>query len=130
MLATKVPQDGRDLVLVVDDDEDTAESVREALDILGYASHTAPNGKVALDYLRSAPTKYRVVLLDLMMPVMDGRDFLREYRADDAISGIPVIVVTAVPDGELLRVTAADAVAFLQKPIDLAQLEDALREYC
>jgi CheY-like chemotaxis protein len=126
----KLPQDGRDLVLVVEDDEDTAESVREALDVLGYASHVAPNGKVALDYLRSAPRKYRVVLLDLMMPVMDGRDFLREYRADDAISGIPVIVVTAVPDGVPSRVTTAGAVAFLQKPIDLAKLQDALRQYC
>jgi CheY-like chemotaxis protein len=92
---------------------------------MGYKSDLAKNGKVALDSLRTRPAKYCVVLLDIMMPVMDGWDFLKERRADAAISSIPVIVLTAILEGP-----PKDAVAFLQKPIDLVKLDETLREYC
>jgi DNA-binding response OmpR family regulator len=119
----------RPIVLVVEDDEETAVGLREALDIMGYESDVATNGKVALDYLRRSPVKYCVVLLDIMMPVMDGWDFLKERRAEGTISGIPVIVVTAVLD-DRPRAVAAGAVAFLQKPLDLSTLQATIQEYC
>jgi DNA-binding response OmpR family regulator len=117
------------MVLIVEDDEDTAESLRDALGVMGYKADIAGNGKVALDCLRRGPTNYCLVLLDLMMPVMNGWDFLSEHRADNTISGIPVIIVTAIPRGQT-RGAAIDATAFLQKPVDTARLAAALRQYC
>jgi DNA-binding response OmpR family regulator len=123
------PPSGRRVVLVVEDDEETAVGLREALDLMGYESDVATNGKVALDYLRRTPSKYCVVLLDIMMPVMDGWNFLKERKAEGTMSGIPVIVVTAVLD-DRSRAVAAGAVAFLQKPLDLSKLHETLRQYC
>jgi DNA-binding response OmpR family regulator len=76
------------MVLIVEDDEDTTESFRDAIEVMGYEPDLAGNGKVALEHLRREPTKYCLVLLDLMMPVMNGWDFLSEHHADDTISGI------------------------------------------
>ena len=117
------------MVLIVEDDEDTAESLKDTIEVMGYKADIAGNGKMALDCLRRAPTKYCLVLLDLMMPVMNGWDFLSEHHADDTISGIPVIIVTAIPRGQT-RGAATDATAFLPKPVDTARLEAALRQYC
>ena len=117
------------MVLIVEDDEDTAESLKDTIEVMGYKSDVAGNGKVALDYLRQEPTKYCLVLLDLAMPVMNGWGFLSEYHSDSTISGIPVIVVTAIPRVHA-RVAAEDAAGFLQKPVDTVRLEAALRHYC
>lgn len=117
------------MVLIVEDDEDTAESLKDAIEVMGYGSDLAANGKVALEHLRREPNKYRLVLLDLMMPVMNGWEFLSEHHADDRISSIPVIIVTAIPKGQT-RNAGGDAAAFLSKPIDMARLKDALRQYC
>jgi DNA-binding response OmpR family regulator len=116
-------------VLIVEDDEDAAESLRDAVDVMGYKAEIAGNGKVALEHLRTEPTQYCLVLLDLMMPVMNGWDFLSEHHADKAIAGIPVIIVTAMPRGQTKN-AANDATAFLQKPLDTARLAAALRQYC
>jgi len=61
--------------------------------------------------------------------VMDGWQFLKEQQVDGTISSVPVIVVTAVLDGES-KSAATQAVAFLQKPIDVAQLMGTLRQHC
>jgi DNA-binding response OmpR family regulator len=117
------------MVLIVEDDEDTAESLRDTIEVMGHKSEVAGNGKVALDYLRREPTKYCLVLLDLAMPVMNGWDFLSEHHGDSTISGIPVIIVTAIPRVHA-RVAPEDAAAFLQKPVDTVRLEAALHHYC
>jgi DNA-binding response OmpR family regulator len=85
----KSPQSRHGIVLIVEDDEETAESLKEALEVMGYESDVASNGQVALDYLRRTPIKYCLVLLDIIMPVMNGWDFLREQHADNSVSGIP-----------------------------------------
>ena len=84
---------------------------------------------MALEYLRKDPTKYCLVLLDLVMPVMNGWDFLAEHHGDGTISSIPVIIVTAIPTAHT-RGAATDATAFLPKPVDTARLKAALRQYC
>jgi DNA-binding response OmpR family regulator len=120
---------GHEMVLIVEDDEDAAESLRDTIEVMGYKAEVAGNGKVALDYLRREPKKYCLVLLDLAMPVMNGWDFLSAHHGDDAISDIPVIVVTAIPRVHA-RLAGDDAAAFLQKPVDTVRLEAALRHYC
>jgi DNA-binding response OmpR family regulator len=117
------------MVLIVEDDEDTAESLKDAIAAMGHESEIAGNGKVALERLRSEPTKYCLVLLDLVMPVMNGWDFLTEHHGDKVISDIPVIIVTAIPRAHT-KGAATDAAAFLPKPVDTARLKAALRQYC
>jgi GAF domain-containing protein/DNA-binding response OmpR family regulator len=84
----------RDLpILVVDDDPALRELVRRLLEREGYAVQEAENGRAALARLREAPPG--LIVLDLMMPEMDGFDFVTAVRADEAWRAIPIIVVTA-----------------------------------
>lgn len=100
-------------VLVVDDDYDLRETLRDVLEDEGYLVQTAANGQEALDCLHdgSAP---EVVLLDLMMPVMDGWHFLDELQRDSALADIPVVVMSASQD----RGRGLGNTAFLSKPLD------------
>jgi CheY-like chemotaxis protein len=79
--------------LVVEDDDDTRRWLHHALDREGWQVSEAANGRQALEYLAKAPVD--VILLDLMMPEMDGFEFLAERRKSQALSRVPVIVVTA-----------------------------------
>ena len=102
-------------VLVVEDDPDIRDVLREMLEPEGYEVATAEHGEDALAWLRThlAPC---AILLDLMMPVMDGPTFLRALRAEGSLSDIPVVVLSAAgPD--LLASTADDVMARLPKPI-------------
>ena len=105
------------VVLVVEDDESIRATLQEALESDGYAVVTAANGKECMDALRRFP-KTSVVLLDLMMPVMTGREFLDALLVDRVLGIIPVIVVSANADEK----TAAGARAYLKKPADLEKL--------
>jgi CheY-like chemotaxis protein len=79
--------------LVVDDDPETRELLRRLLEREGYQVAEAENGRVALDRIREA--RPGVILLDLMMPEMDGFEFVRRFRKHDAWLGIPIVVITA-----------------------------------
>src|SRR5262245_60660726 len=69
-------------VLIVDDDYPIRRTLAEILDEEGYASETAGNGRDALILLRDAPTRFRLIILDIMMPIMDGREFRVHQLAD------------------------------------------------
>jgi CheY-like chemotaxis protein len=88
-----VAERSRPLVLVVDDDLDLRESVREALADAGYETACAQNGDEALAYLQRSRTP-AAILLDLFMPVMNGWEFVRRLRGT-RFEAIPVIVVTS-----------------------------------
>jgi CheY-like chemotaxis protein len=85
---------GGPLVLIVDDDRDSRETARMILEEEGYKVDLASNGKAALERLRSGPLP-TLVLVDLMMPVMDGPAFLGELEASADLSTIPVVLMTA-----------------------------------
>jgi GAF domain-containing protein/CheY-like chemotaxis protein len=80
-------------VLVVDDDAGLRQLLRRMLEPEGYAVVEADNGRVALERLREVSPS--VVLLDLMMPEMDGFEFVAEFRRHEAWRGIPIVVITA-----------------------------------
>jgi CheY-like chemotaxis protein len=111
-------------ILVVDDDNDIRESLIELLEFEGYAAFGAANGKDALDQLRRHPAS--VILLDLMMPVMDGFEFRREQLADPQLSGIPVVIVSA---GGRCAQAAKElgALGCVQKPLDVPTLLRVIR---
>jgi CheY-like chemotaxis protein len=84
----------RDLpVLIVDDDEVLRQLLRRLLEPEGYKVVEAENGRVALDRLREVSPS--VILLDLMMPEMDGFEFVTEFRRHEAWRAIPIVVITA-----------------------------------
>jgi CheY-like chemotaxis protein len=112
-------------VLVVDDDLDTRESMREVLEDEGYIVNCVGNGREALDYLHRSPRPC-VILLDLMMPVMDGWQFRREQKLDPTIADIPLIVITATGKRPVL----IDADELVMKPLDVGRLFEAIGRYC
>jgi CheY-like chemotaxis protein len=111
-------------VLVVEDDDDTREVVVYVLETAGYRVVTATNGQLALDVLRSSPHPL-IVVLDMMMPVMDGWQFLAVLRASGELPKVPVIVVSA-SHGEHLSATGVRNV--LRKPIDMPKLLSVIEE--
>jgi CheY-like chemotaxis protein len=110
-------------VLVVDDDLSTREALSDLLQDRGYSVTTASDGREALNYLRDASPP-GIIILDLMMPVMDGWEFLRHQAHDPTLLDIPVIVVTAMPPRHPLR-----AKAVLQKPIQFESLLEMIERF-
>ncbi|HEX5475180.1 MAG TPA: response regulator [Vicinamibacterales bacterium] len=114
-------------VMIVEDDRDTREMLGRFLELEGFTVQTASNGRQALDTLKTGP-RACVILLDLMMPVMDGWQFRAAQTQDPGLSSIPVVVVTAA--GQRDHVPPIDADAWLSKPVDLERLVRTLDPFC
>jgi CheY-like chemotaxis protein len=116
-------------VLVVEDDADILRAVVQVLEDEGYAVRAAENGRVALAALREpGATPPCVILLDLMMPIMDGWQFRAEQLRDPALASIPVIVLTA--DGNAAeKAVLLNGVGALRKPVELLTLLEAIQPY-
>jgi CheY-like chemotaxis protein len=110
-------------VLLVEDDKDIREAVTAVLEAEGYTVLTAGNGQEALEILaRGRPC---VVLLDLMMPVMNGWDFMQEVKRSHRLDDLPVVVVSAYSERKAEGVRRV-----LRKPLDVNQLLAAVADYC
>jgi CheY-like chemotaxis protein len=107
-------------VLVVEDDEDVRQATVTFLSSAGYACLEAANGREALDRLPDL-ARPAVVILDVMMPVMDGLDFLQEVGRRGQLSRLSVVIVTASPSICEGR-TVADGFPVVQKPIAAGRL--------
>jgi CheY-like chemotaxis protein len=115
-------------VLVVEDDADIREALSQILEFEGYHVVCAANGQEALSYLKDSE-KPGLILLDLMMPVMDGWQFRAEQQKDNKISDVPVIIVSA--DGRVYQKAAAiGAAGYLRKPVELETLLTAVEKHC
>ncbi|HEY0160756.1 MAG TPA: response regulator [Thermoanaerobaculia bacterium] len=114
-------------MLVVDDDPSIRKMIIAALrrGEVSYSFLEAPNGRDALDLMRAEHPD--VVVLDLMMPVLSGWDVLRERADDDELKAIPVIVVSANRDPEVVTAVNAGICAFLPKPFDISALSALVR---
>jgi CheY-like chemotaxis protein len=113
-------------VLVVEDDPDLRESVCTVLDDAGYTSWPAENGEIALD--RAREERPCVILLDLMMPIMNGWEFRSEQLRDPKLSSIPVVIMTA--DGRAADKARTLHADYLRKPIHLDALLELVNDYC
>jgi CheY-like chemotaxis protein len=110
-------------VLIVDDDEALSEVLAEALEDEGLTVSRSAHGLDALSKLRSG-LRPDVILLDLMMPVMDGWTFRDEQSRDPSLSSIPVVVVTAA----LSLPKPIDARAIVRKPFKIDELLRAMND--
>jgi DNA-binding NtrC family response regulator len=113
-------------VLLVEDDDEQREMLRIALTTAGYDVATARNGRHALDHLRST-TGTCVLVLDLLMPVMDGVQFRAAQRRDRSLAWLPVVIISGALDAAQTAV-ALDARGFVRKPIDIDRLLGAVAE--
>jgi CheY-like chemotaxis protein len=112
-------------VLVVDDDVSIRRMIVAALRRDGYTFLEAANGREALDLMRGEHPD--VVVLDLMMPLVSGWDVLRERLSEPGLARIPVIIVSANRDPELVSAIDKGICAFLPKPFDIGALSALVR---
>lgn len=104
-------------LLVVDDNEDNRDMLSRRLRRLGYTVHTAEDGHVALAMMEA--TRFDMVLLDVMMPGLDGYAVLQRMKADDNLRGIPVIMISALQEiDSIVRCITLGAEDYLPKPFD------------
>ena len=116
-------------ILIVEDDDDIRESVLEILTDAGYPATGARHGEDALERLRGAPTLPGLILLDLMMPVMDGHEFRARQVLDPTLREVPVVLLTA--DVRLADSAAAlQVAAALRKPVSLVDLLAVVERFC
>ena len=112
-------------VLVVEDDEATRDMLRYLVESAGCSVVTAANGREALERLRNGLTP-SLILLDLMMPVMDGCEFDHVLAGDLQLSSIPTVVVTAFPE----RATGlARHLSVVQKPVEIDEVLALVKQY-
>jgi CheY-like chemotaxis protein len=110
-------------VLLVDDEFAIVEVLEAVLTDAGYRLVTAVNGRQALE--RAATHRPALILLDFMMPLLDGPGVLRALKADPALEDIPVILMTSLPEN-VVKERAQGYAAFIRKPFMIKQLLEAI----
>ena len=115
-------------VCVVDDDPDLRDALRLVLELRGYAVEEAEDGEAALTLLRERP-QCCLVLLDLMMPGMNGWEFRKAQRQAPELASIPVLVLSAIRDLPQ-QADEIEAVACLSKPVDIDHLLEVVGRHC
>ena len=114
-------------ILHVEDDD----YIRMTMDLIlqdeGYAVNAVSNGQEALDFLFTHPTLIDLILLDVMMPVMDGFSFCKERLKDKFMAEIPTIIYSADEHNKIKAESLG--IPFLNKPFDLDELYQAVDKY-
>lgn len=113
-------------ILIIDDEEGIREILTMSLEDEGYEIYQASNGVEALNLLRTIP-RPDLILLDYMMPVMDGKEFIEALNSDAELSqlNIPIVLITAFSRPEIEGISEV-----LYKPMDLDNLIKTAYEYC
>lgn len=107
--------------LIVEDDVDIRMTLKELLESEDFTVHTASNGQEGLNCLEKLEVRPDIILLDLYMPVMSGKAFLKKIKSHfPVLSSIPIIVMTAASTGEYPE--DFDHEFIIKKPIDVNQL--------
>jgi GAF domain-containing protein/CheY-like chemotaxis protein len=124
----EVAEPSRSTILVVDDDVSFRREMCEILEAEGFEVAAMSHGQEALDYLGSHPPP-GLILLDLMMPVMDGWALYAHLRMHPVLASVPTVIVSCV-DKSRVEPALLDASGYLEKPIRLSQLIDVARVHC
>lgn len=115
----------RQTILLVEDSPGIREAVASLLELEGYRVETAADGQEALAKLESMP-KPCLILLDLMMPTMDGWSFSAVREKDVRLAPIPLVLVSGAPNQE----APPEPGTVLKKPIDFKLLKEIVKNYC
>ena len=116
-------------ILIVDDDPITREGLRSILEKEGYPVAVADDGSAALSYLNGHPSP-SLILLDMMMPTVDGWQFLATLQQNPTWTEIPVIISTAMGVASSEWAESLGAVGLLKKPFDATELLEPVRQFC
>jgi CheY-like chemotaxis protein len=114
-------------IMVADDDVDIREVIALVLQAYGFEALTAADGEEVLSAMQDHPD-VRLLLLDLMMPRLSGRETMKKLKADPTLCKVPVVIISGDNDARDAASTLG-AVAFLRKPIDLEALMAAVNRY-
>jgi CheY-like chemotaxis protein len=117
------------LIFIVEDSVDIRELITLFYESEGYEVGTAANGQQALDTLHSLEELPSFLLLDLMMPTMDGYEFRKLQEKDSILAGIPIVVMTADSNAST-RAISLGAHGYIKKPVDLSSLIDIASKFC
>ena len=118
----------RATILLAEDNSDTREAIAQVLAVEGYTVITAVHGKQALEQLQ-AGLRPALILLDLMMPVMDGWEFRKAQLGEPALAAIPVVLISA--HDEVARAgTALHAAGVVRKPVDIEEMLRTIEALC
>lgn len=113
-------------ILIVEDNTDIRELLKLSIEMDGYTVNTAANGQEALETLSKLDPPC-LILLDLMMPIMDGWKFVEELEKDKRLNSIPYVLLTAYAEsGNDIK----NARAIIKKPIDFEILNSTLKNFC
>ncbi len=116
-----------DSVIIIEDDDEIRDALREVLEHEGFPVTTYRNGKEALEGLPKV-ARPGLILLDLMMPIMDGWQFMRcRTQLPDSHASVPVVLVSAVADYK--KALETGAAGFLRKPVDLDVLLQTVKHH-
>jgi CheY-like chemotaxis protein len=118
----------RDYILIVEDDFDIREALTQILEEEGYVVRGAANGREALDVANEGAAP-KLILLDLMMPVMNGWQFRAEQLKDPKLASVPVLVISADPQVHP-KAASLGVAGVLKKPIALDDLLQAVKAHC
>jgi CheY-like chemotaxis protein len=118
-------------ILIAEDNDDIRETLEEVLKMEGYQVHAVKNGREALRALKQIEGP-ALILLDLMMPVMNGWEFLEAQRENNVIQPLPVVVVSAISAAMALKhkEKLVSAAGYLSKPVSLDSLLEIVRQHC
>jgi CheY-like chemotaxis protein len=114
-------------ILLIEDDSGIRDTVAECLASEGYEVAPVENGREALSWLRNT-ARPDLIMVDLVMPVMNGAQFIEELRGDASLRDIPVVLMTAASPSSAMPLPRADA--YLAKPFDLGALLDTVERHC
>ena len=116
-------------ILIVEDDIDVRETLSEVLTDEGYKITAFSGGRAALEHLRKATTLPALILLDLMMPNMDGWEFRAEQRRNAEVPRVPTVILSA--DGNVEQnMESLQADGYLRKPIHIKTLLQLVERFC
>jgi CheY-like chemotaxis protein len=111
-------------VLVVEDERESRETLRDLLELEGFRVQTAVNGREALDALNAADQDICIVLLDLFMPVMDGWQVIAQLEADGRLPATKIVIITSAAH------KAPAGLPVFEKPLDLDKVIGAVQRLC
>jgi CheY-like chemotaxis protein len=115
---------GKSTILVVEDEKESRDTLREILEFEGYKVETAVNGEEALATLTRAGDRICIMLLDLFMPVMDGWQVIDQLRAEGRLDKTQVVIITSAP------YRAPAGLPVFQKPLDLDKVMSEVQRLC